>query len=179
LSNQTGEDKKMDSNPKKLVALRICSPQKNKVAPGFLFQIYCNPMLKAYFRKMKELKFPYAILSRKLGICMEGPHNTYYPDCEELSHEMWIKLLQTQQPHYADITFIYWNHRPLTHNKYINYLKETGYKIIEARSLSDYDQYLPHQTIQTTLIPIIQSNSSLDSIQELDREELASSKNTP
>ena len=69
-----------------IMAIRICSAVKNPdLVPGdftYLRDMYFQINLKGFFRRMQELKIPYAVVSRKYGICEEGPNNVMYADIE-------------------------------------------------------------------------------------------------
>ena len=121
------------------MAIRICSPQKKKVK-NYLYKIYFNPMLQCFFRNLREYKIPYCIMSRKFGICEEGPNNQWYPDCDMLNDEDLLKLLKKQAKKYKGVTFIYWFHRP-THKKWIKMLKNAGFNIRTERRMKDYEKY--------------------------------------
>jgi hypothetical protein len=45
-----------------ILAIRVCSPNKVMIE-GSLKEIYQDPMLQAFFTKMRLLRIPYALLS--------------------------------------------------------------------------------------------------------------------
>ncbi|WP_371802856.1 hypothetical protein [Candidatus Lokiarchaeum ossiferum] len=84
---------------------------------------------------MAAYNMPYFILSRKFGICSERFHNTAYSESEHLSDEALLELLKIQAPEYSQYHFVYYNHRPLTHLKWINLLKLAGFTVSDSHQL--------------------------------------------
>ena len=125
-----------------IYAIRICSPNKSPVTRGYLREIYVDKMLQAFFKKMQHLQFPYAILSRKYGICIEHKNNTSYTDAEELPLTKLEQLLRIQSQFYQNCLFFYWNHRPLTHNKWVKLLHDTGFSVVEITKLKMYENII-------------------------------------
>jgi len=117
--------------------IRICSPLKTDVKRGYLHQLYSNHMLQAFFKAFKEQG--YAVLSRKHGVCFSSRQYDNYGDNEELPDHMLIELLRSQakQAEYDQHVYYYWNHRPLTHGKWIKMLLEAGFNVVEFRTLAD------------------------------------------
>ncbi|NMC06731.1 MAG: hypothetical protein GYA24_16055, partial [Candidatus Lokiarchaeota archaeon] len=124
-------------NTPTFLPIRICSAHKSDVTAGLLSEIYTEHMLKAFFAAFE--RHGYAVLSRKLGICLSTERHENYGDWEEKSDDQIRAMLkeQAKNPALAAITFIYWNHRPLTHQKWITMLVEAGFKVIERRTLTD------------------------------------------
>jgi hypothetical protein len=123
-----------------LLAIRICSPQKN-FAAHTLATIYTTPMLQAFFRQMHDLRIPYGIFSRKYGLQREGPDHHAYPSIDEISDAALVALLTTQFDQFRNTIFLYWNHRPLTHTKYVRMLRQVGFTVIELRTLKAFELY--------------------------------------
>jgi hypothetical protein len=122
-------------------AIRICSPKKD-MEGHYLHEIYTNPMLQAFFRFMEQNQFRYAIMSRKLGICPDILPTTPYPDRQELGDLELKDLLQSQAPGWEKVRFVYWNHRPLTHDKWIGMLRECGFHVDQVSKLKDYLKHI-------------------------------------
>lgn len=132
----------------KRVPIRVCSGRKTAVRRGALAEIYEAPMLQAFFRKFKT----YCVLSRKLGICHSGVVYENYGDHEEKDRGALARLLASQAPAYQDTVFIYWNHRPLTHDGFVRLMRDAGFHVVEGRSLGDVERLLAYQaTIQRCL----------------------------
>jgi len=123
----------------KLVPIRVCSPNKAPIPKGYLHEIYVNHMLQAFFKAFKETG--YAVLSRKLGVCMGDRQYENYGDFEMINGDL-LDLLKTQAPYYANVTFVYWNHRPITHNVYINKMRAAGFTVIEKRTLAEIKELI-------------------------------------
>ncbi len=127
-----------------IAGIRICSKSKNKnISPGdkcLLSKLYINTNLIGFFRKMETLKIPYYVLSRKYGICWEGKHNIAYSSSEHLSDKELLELLKKQAPKYAHIHFIYYNHRPLTHTKWVDMLAEAEFRVSCVQKLVEYEK---------------------------------------
>lgn len=117
-----------------IYAIRVCSPQKN-MAGRTLNTVYINPMLQSFFRIMERQQIPYAILSRKYGICVDTERYVPYPDCEMLSDAALLERLIAQKPRFGKTKFLYWNHRPITHQKWVALLRTAGYDVEEYRTL--------------------------------------------
>ena len=60
--------------------IRICSGRKSGVKAGSLAEIYTEHMLQAFFKAFD--RHGYAVLSRKLGICLSGETHENYGDSE-------------------------------------------------------------------------------------------------
>jgi hypothetical protein len=116
----------------KLLPIRICSPDKSAIARGFLWELYRTPMLQSYF---KGTNFKGAIMSRKYGICMPDVMHDNYGDDEQLSDRELLGLLRRQRPAFAGTTLLYWNHRPVSHDKWVAMLRMTGFEVEEYRTL--------------------------------------------
>nr|MDO8110990.1 hypothetical protein [Candidatus Sigynarchaeota archaeon] len=121
----------------RLVPIRICSPRKSTVARGHLDEIYVCHMLKAFFHAFDATG--YAVLSRKLGICWSGIKYDNYGDWEEKGDDQIRAMLaeQARDPAMANTCFVYWNHRPLTNDKWVKMLAGAGFKVIERRTLGE------------------------------------------
>ena len=113
------------------VPIRVCSGRKSAVPRGTLAEIYEAPMLRAMFARFDE----YCVLSRKLGICHAGTVYENYGDHEEKDRGALATLLASQAPAYHDVEFVYWNHRPLTHDTFVRLLRDAGFHVVEARTL--------------------------------------------
>jgi hypothetical protein len=134
--------------------IRICSPRKSSVAsPAFLPEIYLDHMLQAFFKTFDTHGF--AVLSRKNGICLSSHRTENYGDWEEKDDGQIRAMLkeQAKNPELAGITFIYWNHHPLTRAKWVRMLAEAGFHVIERRTLAEIKAVLAGQS---------QARSSLD-----------------
>lgn len=116
----------------KMLPIRICSPDKSAIAHGFLWELYLTPMLQAYFKKTN---FKGAIMSRKYGICLPDTMHDNYGDEEQLSDRELLGLLKRQRPSFAGTTLLYWNHRPVTHDKWVAMLRMAGFTVEEHRTL--------------------------------------------
>ena len=119
--------------PARRLPIRVCSGRKTNVARGTLAEIYDAPMLRAFFLRFDT----YCVLSRKLGICHSGVVYENYGDHEEKDKGSLARLLASQASAYEDILFVYWNHRPLTHDPFVRLLREAGFHVAEERSLDD------------------------------------------
>ncbi|NMC08139.1 MAG: hypothetical protein GYA24_23235 [Candidatus Lokiarchaeota archaeon] len=124
-------------NPPHLIPIRICSSHKSDVKVGLLNEIYTEHMLRAFFKAFDRQG--YAVLSRKLGICLSSERHENYGDWEEKGDAQILAMLteQAKNPAFKDVLFIYWNHRPLTHQKWVRMLAEAGFKVIERRTLGE------------------------------------------
>lgn len=129
-----------NNSMKTIMAIRICSPQKDFTAHT-LCGIYTNPMLQAFFKKMQQLQLPYGVFSRKNGIQPEGDNHHAYSSIEEIPDTALISLLQKQVSQYQNTRFLYWNHRPLTHSKYVKMMRDVGLEVIELRTLKEFEAY--------------------------------------
>lgn len=140
-----------------VAGIRICSKSKNKnISSGtqcLLSDLYTNTNLIGFFRKMKALKIPYYVLSRKFGFCWEGKHNIAYSSNEHLSDSELLKLLKKQAPKYDQIHFIYYNHRPLTHNKWVLMLQQAGFRVSCVQKLVEYNKF--EKKTQKNLISMV------------------------
>ncbi len=94
-------------------------------------------MYKAIFHALDAMV--YAVLSCKLGICWSSVRNGNYGDCEENGYDRIRTMLneQVRDPVMADTSFVYPNHGPLTHSKWIKMIAEAGFKVIERRILTE------------------------------------------
>ena len=131
--------------------IRVCSGRKSGVKAGFLAEIYTEHMLQAFFKAFD--RHGYAVLSRKLGICLSGEKHENYGDWEEKGDEQILAMLreQARNPALKDFTFIYWNHRPLTHAKWVRMLAEAGFHVIERRTLAEIRAVITGSGSQPTL----------------------------
>ncbi|MBN2150017.1 MAG: hypothetical protein JW839_01095 [Candidatus Lokiarchaeota archaeon] len=134
-----------------VLPIRICSGRKSGVGRGFLHEIYTGHMLQAFFKAFE--RHGYAVLSRKLGICLSNEKHENYGDWEEKGDEQILAMLreQAENPAFEDITFIYWNHRPLTHAKWVRMLADAGFHVIERRTLADIRAVLARSSARPTL----------------------------
>ena len=126
-----------------MIAIRVCSGKKRYGEKGFLYEIY-EPcvMLKAFFRRCRTLKIKYGVLSRKFGIILENPNYPGYPDEDCLTDQNLLKKLK-KQAKIIDEALVYWNHRPLTHKKWVSMLREAGFEVNEVRTLRELeDQFM-------------------------------------
>jgi hypothetical protein len=118
----------------KLMPIRVCSPHKARIKRGYLWEIYQTPMLQYYFAATGRQG---AILSRKYGICMPNVKHQNYSDEEQLSDRELLGLLRRQRPGFKNMRFLYWNHRPMTHDKWIAMLRMAGYTVDECSTLAE------------------------------------------
>ena len=120
-----------------MVPIRVCSGHKSDVKEGFLHEIYITPMLQAFFTAF--MHHGYAVLSRKNGICLSKDRTENYGDWQEKNDDQIITMLreQAKNPDLRGITWVYWNHRPLTHGKWVTMLGNAGFTVIERRSLGE------------------------------------------
>jgi len=126
------------------VPIRICSPRKTNVARGRLDELYDAPMLKAYFTAFKDFRWGFFILSRKLGLCHSSRTYDNYGDADEKTDAQILRLLRAQRkillrtkPEMAArLILVYWNHRPLTHDKWVGLLRDAGFRVVEARTIA-------------------------------------------
>ncbi len=128
-----------------IAGIRICSKTKDpRIQPGdhcLLRDLYVNTNIKGFFRKMFAIQMPYFVLSRKYGICSESDHVPAYSSSEHLSDTGLLTLLEKQAPNFAQFHLIYYNHRPLTHSKWVKMLRSAGYFVSEVQRLAEYDSY--------------------------------------
>jgi hypothetical protein len=119
-----------------MMPIRVCSGHKSDVKEGFLHEIYITPMLRAFFTAFKH--HGYAVLSRKNGICLSKDRTENYGDWQEKNDDQIIAMLreQAKNPELRAITWVYWNHRPLTHAKWVTMLGNAGFTVIERRTLA-------------------------------------------
>jgi hypothetical protein len=155
----------MTKKRKIFAGIRVCSKTKNpNILPGeptLLKNLYVNTNIKGFFRKMKELDMIYFVLSRKFGICSEGKHNTAYSSAEHLGDYELKRLLKSQAPKYSDFSLIYYNHRPLTHTKWVNMLREAGFIVSEVRKVAEFSQYSQDNNLDQYL----QKSTSVNSVE--------------
>ncbi len=116
-------------------------PHINSGESCLLRVLYTNTNIKGFFRKMLAIQIPYFVLSRKYGICSESDHVLAYSSSEHLSDVDLITLLKNQAPYFAQFHLIYYNHRPLTHSKWVNILRSSGFFVSEVQRLAEYDRY--------------------------------------
>ena len=149
-----------------IAGIRICSRKKNKIIclgeKILLSSLYCNTNLIGFFRKMKELKIPYFVLSRKYGICHEGTHNTAYSSTEHLTDIELLELLKKQAQKYSDIHFIYYNHRPLTHNKWVEMLQKADFRVSCVQRLVEYEKFAKNNQKNKNLISVLNEKRKSD-----------------
>lgn len=129
-----------------VLPIRVCSPRKTGKARGYLHELYCAPMLVAFFKAFPR----HAVLSRKLGICFWDKQYDNYGDCEEKTDGEILAMLreQAKDPALAGTTLVYWNHRPLTHAKWIRLLREAGFLVLESNTLAGVQAKLDGTGIQ-------------------------------
>jgi hypothetical protein len=155
----------MTKKRKIFAGIRVCSKAKNpKISPGehtLLRDLYVNTNIKGFFRRMQEIDMVYFVLSRKFGICSEGKHNTAYSSTEHLTDEELKRLLKSQAPKYSEFSLIYYNHRPLTHSKWINMLREAGFLVSEVRKVAEFSQY----TQDNNLDQYVQKSKPVNSVE--------------
>ena len=116
------------------IPIRVCSPRKAPIHRGYLRDLYLDRMLQVFFKAFEGTG--YALLSRKLGICTSDRQYKNYGDYEMINGDL-LDLLVAQAPYYQDTVFLYWNHRPLTHSKWVKMLADAGFNVIEHRTLAE------------------------------------------
>lgn len=122
------------------IPIRVCSPAKDPAVEfGYLYEIYTCKMLQAFFKAFKDIE--YAVLSRKNGICLSSRKTENYGNREMINGDL-LDLLKAQAPLYKDVIFLYWNHRPLTHNLYVKKMRNAGFNVIEFRKLAEIKDFL-------------------------------------
>jgi hypothetical protein len=131
------------------IPIRVCSPEKASIARGYLHEIYTTRMLQAFFKVFKATG--YAVLSRKLGICLSDRQYDNYGDFEMINGDL-LDLLKTQAPYYKDVVFVYWNHRPMVHDLYIRKLKLAGFNVVECRTLQAIKDLVLSSTAPSMLL---------------------------
>lgn len=119
-----------------LLPIRICSFNKTGITRGYLKDHYNSDMLVYFFKKFPRR---HAILSRKYGICVSWKQYDAYDSVEMLPDAELLELLRSQAPLYIDVTFLYWNHRPVTHQKWVKMLQDAGFDVKEFRTLDEID----------------------------------------
>lgn len=126
----------------KILPIRVCSGNKSSIPYGFLKDIYVEKMLKAFFNAFENTG--YAVLSRKNGICLWKDKTENYGDWQEKDDEQIKAMLreQAKNPELRAITWIYWNHRPLTQDKWVRMLRDAGFRVIECRKLAEIQDIL-------------------------------------
>lgn len=132
--------------------IRVCSGKKSSIQYGSLQEIYTCHMLQAFFKTFGD----YAVLSRKNGVCFSWEQQENYGDYQEKNRGELHDLLeqQSRDPRYNQFTYIYWNHRPITHNSFVQLLREAGFNVIEARTLNEVHEYIresEHRSIPNTI----------------------------
>jgi len=133
------EEDKPTITQKRMIPIRVCSPHKSEVPFGYLNEIYTCPMLRAFFKRFKDVE--YAVLSRKNGICMSSRKTENYGNADMINGDL-LDLLKAQAPFYQDTIFIYWNARPLTNDVYVKKMKDAGFNVIERRKLNEMEDLL-------------------------------------
>lgn len=118
-----------------MLPIRVCSPHKTDKKRGFPCELYNEHMLKAFFTAFHDVK--YALLSRKYGICFSWEQYDNYNDCDEKPDEEILTILtsQARDPIFNQYQYLYWNHRPLTHSKWVAMLRQAGFKVMEFRRI--------------------------------------------
>ncbi|NMC08378.1 MAG: hypothetical protein GYA24_24435 [Candidatus Lokiarchaeota archaeon] len=98
-------------NAPAFLPIRICSAHKSDVPAGLLSEIYTEHMLQAFFKAFD--RHGYAVLSRKLGICLSTERHENYGDWEEKDDDQIRAMLkeQARNPAFKDVTWVYWNVR--------------------------------------------------------------------
>lgn len=137
-------------NLPRILPIRVCSPLKSNVAsPAFLHEIYLEHMLKAFFKRFEASG--YAVLSRKNGICLWKDKTENYGDWQEKDDEQILTMLQEQarNPELRNVMWVYWNHRPLTHDKWVAMMKKAGLNVIEKRKLGEIEALLAMSPLET------------------------------
>lgn len=122
---------------KKALPIRICSPHKSDKKRGFVYELYTTHMLVAFFNRMHDIEdIPFAILSRKHGICFSWVEHDNYNDADEKTDDEIRAILAGQFKQFGnEYRFVYWNHRPMTHDKWVRMLKEARFETVECRTL--------------------------------------------
>ena len=123
-----------------IIPIRICSPQKAAVDEAYPDQLYTSPMLQSFFKRFPNHHWPFrhAILSRKYGIMLSHWKYRQYQDEEMVSDDVLLTILEGQrQSDLFNHIYVYWNHRPMTHDKWISLMRRAGYTVHEGRSLDD------------------------------------------
>lgn len=106
-------------------------------------------MLKAFFKRFEASG--YAVLSRKNGICLWKDKTENYGDWQEKDDEQILTMLQEQarNPELRNVMWVYWNHRPLTHDKWVAMMKKAGLNVIEKRKLGEIEALLAMSPLET------------------------------
>lgn len=123
-----------------LIAIRVCSPHKADVEKAHCCDLYTDPMIQAFHRKLKqnERMLDHALLSRYHGIMRGDLEYKQYKDIKELDEEALLTKLKKQYKGILKQTvFFYWNHRPLTHDKWIRLLRKAGFWVINVKGSLD------------------------------------------
>ena len=114
-----------------------------------MHEIYTCHMLQAFFKAFDATG--YAVLSRKLGICLSGNRYENYGDYDEKGDAEILAMLkeQVKNPEFEDTFFVYWNHRPLTHSKWVWKLAEAGFHVIERRTIAEIKDVIMKGSVQS------------------------------
>ncbi len=75
-----------------IIPIRICSSRKSDVRMGFLNEIYTEHVLQAFFKAFD--RHGYAVLSRKLDICLSSEKHENYGDWEEKGDAQILAMLK-------------------------------------------------------------------------------------
>jgi len=120
-------------------------------SPAYLPEIYLDHMLQAFFKAFES--HGYAVLSRKNGICLSSVKTENYGDWEEKGDAQILAMLkeQARNPAFKAVTFVYWNHRPLTHAKWVTMLRTAGFSVIECRTLDEIKAILANRGTSDTI----------------------------
>jgi hypothetical protein len=86
----------------------------------------------------------------RFGIAPEGFTNTPYFDHEELNEEDLLKKVLKQEKKFHNKIFVYWNHRPLTHDKWVKMLRKVFLYVKEVHSLEEFEQFSTYNKPKTT-----------------------------
>jgi hypothetical protein len=137
---QKGKAKRIKKTGEKIeFPITICSGQKTSIKKGIPKNLYNNRRITSFSNH-----FPYhLILSRKNGLMFSNKTYAQYGDDEEQTDEELLKILKTQAKKYPNLKLNYYNPRPLTHDKWVNLLKEAGFEVRDFRSVKDYKQNIP------------------------------------
>ena len=125
--------------------IRICSPNKARPVGTtcHLRDMYADPMLQAFFTRFPR----HLILSRAFGICTYQEQHLVYSDEAMLDDQGLHCQLVRDHENFAVrrpliMGLVYWNHRPMTHDKWVRMLREAGFNVVEGRSLDDVARLL-------------------------------------
>ena len=132
-----------------LIPIRVCSKRKSGVKQGTLQEIYPCHMLQAFFKAFGT----FAVLSRKNGICFSWDIAENYGDWQEKDVAKLRNVLtrQARDPAFNRYTYLYWNHRPLTHACFVQMLRDAGFTVLEFRTLAAIREFMLGQEAETTI----------------------------